>query len=215
MSRPSAERYVAPSGEEFVVYKPSLSVVFRYSPDGKQFYAAAGGIGSSRGHAWRGLCTVPALGIDLIAVSHGIVGDSTTLQVGGETYALTDGPGAFSEPTVVPLPIIRVTTYLARLSSGQLLYVDHTLYDFSYDTMRLYMGGDGVDMHQHTITKFERFKDGGTTHITAAIGQLKWPFVRRAVNVPVPTWNGAPITKLDASLYDIDTSGDDVRVTLR
>ncbi len=76
-----------------------------------------------------------------------------------------------------PIPEVRTKAYFLKKTDGTVLFVDMLKYNFSYETIRLFIGeADNPEvLREVKITNFERMRDGGTTYITTDEGTLYVP----------------------------------------
>lgn len=129
---------------------------------------------------------------------------------------------------VVPLPAVRRAEYLFSFPDGCLLYVSADLYNFSYESLKMYIGTVGEDMQEVKITDgFVRYRDGGTTYIPTTIGVLGSPFQGQPKwrstpalskeffprDATLSSWKeGVPLQRLDDTQFTITESKGTVRL---
>ncbi len=115
-----------------------------------------------------------------------------------------------------PLPVVRVPEYLFvrydRSGPVEWIYVSTDKYNDSYTAFRLFAGQDPLNLPEIRITKEPaRFRDGGTTFIETAEGELfspsPYPGIISRYRGMAPTWKGRIVQRVNPSLFII-TEGD-------
>lgn len=195
-----------------------------YSPDGETFFAlVVTGYSGSRDK-------------DQISLENPRTGDAMQITRTGDTVTcglqkFTAIEKTFDHSKLTGLPNVRDVEYLLKDGSGKLYFVSNSKYDYSYESLRLYIG-DGEEMRQVPIKKVARYRDGGSTFLQTEEGTL---YVPTSFNeLLVPHWGedafvlglfadkksgfenaDTVLTKLDPIHFDITEDDSGVRITRR
>lgn len=133
-------------------------------------------------------------------------GDTITLR--SEIYRLDP---AARVARVVPLPDVRVPEYLFRVDASTLLYVSRAKYKSDYRDFKLFVG-PAESLTEVACLQVRRYRDGGTTVIETAAGNLFAPAPSMADK---PTWRSTVIQELDPAEFVIEEDGPVVRIRAR
>lgn len=131
----------------------------------------------------------------------------------GETYApVLDDVWAIG---VTPLPDLRQPMYFCTSNAGVLVYVSSGHYDRSNDSIKLYVGNDGIaSMRQIPITKVERYRDGGTVFIETAEGKFSAPspFAGNHILDKTKKWGNIPLVDVSPELFVFHEKSDGLTI---
>ena len=101
----------------------------------------------------------------------------------------------------IPLPHVRVPEYLFRVvNSDTLVYVSCDKYKCDYNSFRLFVGRNGI-LSELPVISVNRYRDGGTTVIKTASGDLFSP--ARTRQRQEASWAGQPIERLNPGDFEI------------
>ena len=111
-----------------------------------------------------------------------------------------------------PFLLLRKPEYLFRTKHGQYIYVSADKLEYSYESFKLFYGVAGA-MKQIPVTDVVRYRDGGTTYVKMADGDLysPTPFNKKEK----ATWLGQEVEKLDPKDFNITEVGDTATVSVK
>ena len=104
-----------------------------------------------------------------------------------------------SEIDVMPLPKIRKLEYLFRLPDGRHIYVSADKLNYSYESFKFFIG-EPYKMVAVQIKEVSRLRDGGTTDIVTAEGELHSPTPFRGDEAA--TWTDKQLEKVKLKKLD-------------
>jgi len=104
----------------------------------------------------------------------------------------------------IPLPDAKDIAYKFKTSDGNLIIVDQSAYNFTYESMRCFFGNIKDGIKQGKISGFERYRDGGTTNFDVTIDGIVHKFhspsrLGKKADSYNPTWDGVTMTETEIS----------------
>ncbi len=104
----------------------------------------------------------------------------------------------------IPLPDAKNIAYKFKTSDGNLIIVDQSAYNFTYESMRCFFGNVKDGIKQGKISGFERYRDGGTTNFDVTIDGTVHKFhspsrLGKKADDYNPTWDGITMTETEIS----------------
>jgi len=104
----------------------------------------------------------------------------------------------------IPIPELRNVEYAFKTEDGHLIVANSSAFNYSYEDIVVHVGTPEHGFMTAKISKFARYRDGGTTTFTATVMDHDNEFYS-----PTPfkrdekaTWNGKPMTKLTEKEID-------------
>lgn len=107
----------------------------------------------------------------------------------------------FLRTKFIPIDDKRNIAYSYKTPDGNLIIVDQSAYNFSYEGMRCFYGNVRDGIKQGEISGFERYRDGGTTLFKVALDGVEYGFYSPSrlgsKKELKPTWNNVEIEEFE------------------
>jgi hypothetical protein len=110
----------------------------------------------------------------------------------------------FIKSKFIPLPDAKNIAYKFKTIDGNLIIVDQSAYNFTYESMRCFYGNLKDGIKEGKISGFERYRDGGTTNFDVTVNGKVHKFhspsrLGKKDDDYKPTWDGNIMTETEIS----------------